>query len=154
MSRWPSDLRLAAGSNEDFIKRKNGPRHAKTCLRAYADSEVPDQPAHNRIISYCRCMNGECMLGWYLRMQRMIRICAYCILSEVFFFAWRGPNITYILFLYTMCNICYITYAFKGNNSFTLRKHAYSNILKILPPKNENFQVKKIWYFFIVLLKT
>ena len=25
----------------------------------------------------------------------------------------------------------------------TLRKHAYSNILKILPPKNENFQIKK-----------
>ena len=25
---------------------------------------------------------------------------------------------------------------------FTLRKHAYSNILKILPPKNENFQIK------------
>ena len=26
----------------------------------------------------------------------------------------------------------------------TLRKHAYSNILKILPPKNENFQIKKL----------
>ena len=26
--------------------------------------------------------------------------------------------------------------------SVTLRKHAYSNILKILPPKNENFQMK------------
>ena len=26
---------------------------------------------------------------------------------------------------------------------FSLRKHAYSNILKILPPKNENFQIKK-----------
>ena len=24
----------------------------------------------------------------------------------------------------------------------SLRKHAYSNILKILPPKNENFQLK------------
>ena len=24
----------------------------------------------------------------------------------------------------------------------TLRKHAYSNILKILPPTNENFQIK------------
>ena len=28
-----------------------------------------------------------------------------------------------------------------------LRKHAYLNILKILPPKNENFQIKKPWYF-------
>ena len=25
---------------------------------------------------------------------------------------------------------------------FSLRKHAYSNILKILPPKHENFQIK------------
>ena len=25
----------------------------------------------------------------------------------------------------------------------SLRKHAYSNILKILPPKNEKFQIKK-----------
>ena len=32
----------------------------------------------------------------------------------------------------------------------SLRKHAYSNILKILSPKNENFQIKKsdIFYFF------
>ena len=28
-----------------------------------------------------------------------------------------------------------------------LRRHAYSNILKTLTPKNENFQIKKIWYF-------
>ena len=34
-----------------------------------------------------------------------------------------------------------------------LRKHAYSNILKILQPKNENFQIK-ILIFFIFLLKT
>ena len=35
----------------------------------------------------------------------------------------------------------------------TLRKHAYSNILKFLPPKTENFQIK-ILIFFIFLLKT
>ena len=29
-----------------------------------------------------------------------------------------------------------------GIYSNALRKHAYSNILKILPPKNENFQIK------------
>ena len=35
----------------------------------------------------------------------------------------------------------------------TLRKHTYSNILKILPPKkNENFQIK-ILIFFLFLLK-
>ena len=32
----------------------------------------------------------------------------------------------------------------------TLRKHAYSNILKILPPKNENFQIKKHLIFFLI----
>ena len=30
-----------------------------------------------------------------------------------------------------------------------LRKHAYSNILKILPPKNENFQIKNPEIFHI-----
>ena len=34
-------------------------------------------------------------------------------------------------------------------SSFTLRKHAYSNILKILPPKNENFQIKNSNIFHI-----
>ena len=31
----------------------------------------------------------------------------------------------------------------------TLRKQAYSNILKILPPKNENFQIKNSDIFLI-----
>ena len=31
----------------------------------------------------------------------------------------------------------------------TLRKHAYSNILKILPPKNENFQINFFYIFHI-----
>ena len=34
-----------------------------------------------------------------------------------------------------------------------LRKHAYSNTLKISPPKTERFQIK-ILIFFIFLLKT
>ena len=33
--------------------------------------------------------------------------------------------------------------------NFTLRKHAYSNILKTLPPKNENFQMKNSDIFHI-----
>ena len=32
---------------------------------------------------------------------------------------------------------------------YSLRKHAYSNILKILPPKNENFQIKNSDIFHI-----
>ena len=31
----------------------------------------------------------------------------------------------------------------------SFRKHAYSNILKILPPKNENFQIKNSDIFHI-----
>ena len=34
-----------------------------------------------------------------------------------------------------------------------IRKHSYSNILKISPPKTESFQIK-ILIFFIFLLKT
>ena len=33
--------------------------------------------------------------------------------------------------------------------SLALRKHAYSNILRILPPKNENFQIKNSDMFLI-----
>ena len=40
---------------------------------------------------------------------------------------------------YCMYNIEYVT----------LRKHAYSNILKISPPKNENFQIKNSDIFHI-----
>ena len=36
--------------------------------------------------------------------------------------------------------------------SFTLRKHAYSNTLRILPPKNENFEMKNSDIFFLFLL--
>ena len=34
--------------------------------------------------------------------------------------------------------------SYKSHNmiQISLRKHAYSNILKISPPKNENFQIK------------
>ena len=33
--------------------------------------------------------------------------------------------------------------------TWTLRKHAYSNILKILPPKSEKFQIKNSYIFHI-----
>ena len=36
-----------------------------------------------------------------------------------------------------------------SRNIYTLRKQACSNILKILPPKNENFQIK-IRIFFLI----
>ena len=33
--------------------------------------------------------------------------------------------------------------------SSTLRKHAYSNVLKISPPKTDNFKIKKLIFFLI-----
>ena len=33
--------------------------------------------------------------------------------------------------------------AYKSNLNTSLRKHAYSNILKISPPKTENLQIQK-----------
>ena len=36
-----------------------------------------------------------------------------------------------------------------GMFDHSLRKHAYSNIFKILPPKNENFQIKNSDIFHI-----
>ena len=40
-------------------------------------------------------------------------------------------------------------FSFNCKNVFTLRKHAYSNILKTLPPKNENFQIENSDIFYI-----
>ena len=37
----------------------------------------------------------------------------------------------------------------KNRNMHSLGKHAYSNIMKILPPKNENFQRKMLIFFHI-----
>ena len=36
--------------------------------------------------------------------------------------------------------------------SYTLRKHAYSNVLKISAPKTESFQIKKSDCFFFFLI--
>ena len=52
--------------------------------------------------------------------------------------------------LYDFCLVMISTlYIFQFKYAFiTLRKHAYSNILKILPPKNENFQIKNLDIFY------
>ena len=39
------------------------------------------------------------------------------------------------------------TCLFKYTENFTLRKHTYSNTLKILPPKKWKFSDKRFWYF-------
>ena len=47
----------------------------------------------------------------------------------------------------------FVLFCTKEIYCLTLRKHAYSNILKILPPKNEKIEIK-ILIFFKFLLKT
>ena len=88
--------RLVFASSTEF-----GPPSAKTCLRAYADSEGPDQPAHPR--SLIRAFAVRKQNHWIqqnvsmeskgkddtLRMRRMtVRILS---MLEGTFFAWRGP---------------------------------------------------------------
>ena len=61
--------------------------------------------------------------------------------------------------LHTILVLEFEQYKSKGfpleTENIPLRKHAYLNKLKILSPKNENFQTKKKnLIFFIFLLKT
>ena len=49
------------------------------------------------------------------------------------------------LLLFVSETLCFVIEAFYGS----LPKHAYSNILKILPPKNENSQIKILIFFHI-----
>ena len=101
-----------------------GPRHAKKCLRAYADSEGPDKTARMRSLiraftvrqkslDTTGCMNAEQRPGWY------------------FVHAQYDLNM-------------HILRMFKVTS---LRKRAYSNTMKISPPKTENFHIKKLRYF-------
>ena len=62
----------------------------------------------------------------------------------------------FCMFKYMYADIfsSFTIYAGDEHEMLSLRKHAYSNILKILPPKNGNFSDKKNLIFFIFLLKT
>ena len=73
---------------------------------------------------------------------------------------WTLYNFWVFLISYTkrQSQKCFVTFAPKGIlwvlvGIEPLRKQAYSNVLKISPPKNESFQ-KKILIFFRFLLKT
>ena len=48
---YPGHLNVIIEPIAGFLKSymATWPHHAKTCLCAYADSEVPDQPAHLEI---------------------------------------------------------------------------------------------------------
>ena len=60
--------------------------------------------------------------------------------SSCFWWLFQGgSSVIVLLYLYASCCL----YAFMSS----LRKHAYSNILKISQPKTWNFSDKKFWYF-------
>ena len=59
----------------------------------------------------------------------------------------KGPMIFYSLYITGSRVSSGLIYA------FALRKHAFTNILKISPPKTQSFQIK-ILIFFIFLLKS
>ena len=85
-----------------------GSRHAKTCLRACADSEGPDQTAHSRSLIWAfpvhkpnhwilqnLWMESKC-LDDTLRMRGVIWICAH---FQMHVFAWHGQYIFVPIFI-------------------------------------------------------
>ena len=56
--------------------------------------------------------------------------------------------VTQIMLFFFFCFCFFVFFFVVVVFFFSLRKHAYSNILKILPSKNENFQIKNKSYIF------
>ena len=70
-----------------------------------------------------------------------------------FTLVYMSKILQYLIWIYTVCSgmsipmlkvnrIGYFVSQYSYENCMSLCKHAYSNILKILPPKNEKFQIK------------
>ena len=55
-----------------------GLRHAKMCLRAYADSESLDQPVHqcSPLLSACRTVGYYGLYQWKIKAQMRLCVCA------------------------------------------------------------------------------
>ena len=70
---------------------------------------------------------------------------SWCHLVDYVLRLWHFPS----LFFTIQLLITFSSYAAPHYEDVPLRKHAYSNIQKILPPKNENFQVKNSGIFHI-----
>ena len=83
---------------------------------------------------------------------------------QLYYFGVSVSTIMQLFIIFTIrtimafCAVClaFCIYSNRSDNKIVLidcirrkalRKHAYSNTLKILPPKNGNFSDKKIWYF-------
>ena len=104
---WENIMSLETGASlEAFGQLVNGPRHAKTCLRAYAGNEGPDQPAHPHILirTLLSASLSANIIGYYRvfqwRANARMRLCACARWCESAYFAharrhsfaWRSPN--------------------------------------------------------------
>ena len=98
--QWPIDLTVLFITDEIFWRdtfsahtKWDGPCHAKTCFRAYADSEGPDQSAHPRRL--IRTFTARLWRHWVLKNitkyseidqtiypRWLIVICTVCIYRE------------------------------------------------------------------------
>ena len=99
---WPFHVTNDSRNNDKYL---DWPRHAKTCLRAYSDSEGPDQPAHPRRLIR-PSLSANKIIGYYrkyaLRAKTWMILCWCAGLSESahfarvrrHFFAWRDPDIS------------------------------------------------------------
>ena len=114
---------------------------------AATSENVPSNMCDRRWFrSTCACAQSDQNLLWHILdsqgckvyscgQQRLIRLRE----SAVWFESSLG----------TYTKVCFLTLRLIINLSLALPKHAYSNILKILPPKNENFQIKNSNIFHI-----
>ena len=111
--------------------RTPGPQHKKSYLRTCAHSEDSDQTAHSR--SLIRIFAGPISDSQAYKVSScgQRRLWSDCVDAQVDLSLW----------VYMPLGM------FSHVAAHSSRKQAYSNILKISPPKTETFQIKKLWYF-------
>ena len=78
----------------------------------------------------------SCLLDWLQSFLQM------CVILFIYLFILS-------FFVNSRSCICLFYPIFTVLLSFPLRKHTYSNILKLLQPKNENFQIKNSDIFYL-----
>ena len=96
-------------------------------------------------------LSPSSLAGKFLRHLKQVKFRGWVFFSSIqflFFLLLSGRRVHMIEILLTLFFI--LLFAYGRSVHIPLRKHAYSTILRILPPKNENFQMKNsdIFLFF------
>ena len=85
-----------------------------------------------------------------MTLLKMGLLCSFASCLYSYIFLCPFCFFLYFFILSSTDNPLYTDTRYNGKMRYkALRKHAYSNILKILPPKNENFQMKNSDIFHI-----